>query len=566
MSGQRLRAQFTRLYHHFNGEDSDTTLQAIADILVCTRRNARMVLNKLEEQHWLTWAPSVGRGKLSRLTFLRTESALRDEQAAHWLAQGKMDQALACLDNDSTKLAALIQKQLGPSTLNGRQIVRLPYYRQLESLDPRTPLRRSEEHLVGQIFNGLVKYQEGNKQVCADLAHHWEALSHTHWRFYLRPGVRFHDGRMMREDDVVASLSALSSRRFFAHIAKVTSPAARIIDITLSSPDPRFDHALTLPEAVILPADCDQQKGSADQPIGTGPYRVAERQDHRLVLQAFDDYFGYRALTDEIQLMVFDEAAMCYLTPSTDRMPDYAVKPPAALSQKLEMDQGAGYLMLNCRDGLAKSARWRAYLHAKLSSLQLLPRLAANGMGEYRLFNAYGLMPGWIHHTQPVSMPELPGPTRLSVAYLADHPLYPLIATAIEAHLAEEGIQVETMALSPDAYFGGKYSRKIDIWLGAISFGIRGEEGLFNWLGNHDLFLHAFTDELLNKVTYYTTRWREQAKPDCAEALARELVAQQVVPLFHIWTGVVATPDLQDVASNAVGWFDFQSVWYKPSE
>ncbi|OOE49404.1 SgrR family transcriptional regulator [Salinivibrio kushneri] len=501
MSGQRLRAQFSRLYHHFNGESTDTTLQAVADILVCTRRNARMVLSKLEEQGWLTWQPSVGRGKLSRLAFLRSEMALREEQAAHWLAQGKMDQALACLDHDSTKLAALIQKQMGPSTQNGRQIVRLPYYRQLETLDPREPLRRSEQHLVGQIF---------------------------------------------------------------AHLSRVDSPGPRMIDVYLSSPDPRFDHALTLPEAVIRPADRHQAQSSSYQPIGTGPYRVAEKQPHRLVLEAFDDYFGYRALTDEIQIMVFDEAAMCYLTPSTSLTPERLASHQTTLSQKLEMDQGAGYLLLNCRDGLAKQPAWREYLHAKLSSLQLLPRLAHCGMGEYRLFNAYGLMPGWMHHGLSSMSPVVPSPTSLTVAYLSDHPLYPLIAKAIHAHLLEDGIQVKTLALSPTDYFSGQYGRKIDIWLGAMSFGERGQAGLFNWLGTHDLVLSACTDPMLKTIESHTQRWRDTQDDSCAEHLARCLVEHQMVPLFHIWMGVMATPDLQDVASNAVGWFDFKSVWHKP--
>ncbi len=112
-----------------------------------------------------------------------------------------------------------------------------------------------------------------------------------------------------------------------------------MIDINLSCPDPLFDHALTLPEALILPADCDNDKQFAYQPIGTGPYRVAERQAHRLVLEAFDDYFGYRALTDQIQIMVFDEAAMCYLTPSTTLTPERLASHQTTLSQKLEMDQ-----------------------------------------------------------------------------------------------------------------------------------------------------------------------------------------------------------------------------------
>lgn len=92
----------------------------------------------------------------------------------------------------------------------------------------------------------------------------------------------------------------------------------------------------------------------------------------------------------------------------------------------------------------------------------------------------------------------------------------------------------------------------------------RGQAGLFNWLGTHDLVLNACTDRLLTTIEVETQRWRETQDDHCAEMLARGLVEHQVIPLFHIWMGVMATPDLQDVASNAVGWFDFKSVWHKP--
>lgn len=36
MSSPRLRAQFETLFEHFNGEDSDTRIEDITEILFCT--------------------------------------------------------------------------------------------------------------------------------------------------------------------------------------------------------------------------------------------------------------------------------------------------------------------------------------------------------------------------------------------------------------------------------------------------------------------------------------------------------------------------------------------------
>ncbi len=51
MSSPRLRVQFETLFEYFDGKDSDVQLDdRLTDVLCCTRRNARMVLNKLEEE------------------------------------------------------------------------------------------------------------------------------------------------------------------------------------------------------------------------------------------------------------------------------------------------------------------------------------------------------------------------------------------------------------------------------------------------------------------------------------------------------------------------------------
>lgn len=54
MSSPRLRVQFETLFEHFQGQDVETQLEDVTDILFCTRRNARIVLNKMEEEGGLS--------------------------------------------------------------------------------------------------------------------------------------------------------------------------------------------------------------------------------------------------------------------------------------------------------------------------------------------------------------------------------------------------------------------------------------------------------------------------------------------------------------------------------
>ncbi len=45
----------------------------------------------------------------------------------------------------------------------------------------------------------------------------------------------------------------------------------------------------------------------ARHPIGTGPYRVVRNHPSQMKIHAFDDYFGYRALIDEVNIWVLPE-------------------------------------------------------------------------------------------------------------------------------------------------------------------------------------------------------------------------------------------------------------------
>ena len=45
----------------------------------------------------------------------------------------------------------------------------------------------------------------------------------------------------------------------------------------------------------------------ASLPLGTGPYRVSRQDALCLKLSAFDDYFGYRALLDEVEIWQLPE-------------------------------------------------------------------------------------------------------------------------------------------------------------------------------------------------------------------------------------------------------------------
>ncbi|MDI4702086.1 SgrR family transcriptional regulator, partial [Salmonella enterica subsp. enterica serovar Cerro] len=182
MPSGRLQQQFIRLWQCCDGKTQDTTLNELADLLNCSRRHMRTLLNTMQARGWLTWEAEVGRGKRSRLTFLYTGLALQQQRAEDLLEQDRIDQ-LVQLVGDKSAVRQMLISHLGRSFRQGRHILRVLYYRPMHNLLPGTALRRSETHIARQIFSSLTRVNEENGELEADIAHHWQQISPLLWRF-----------------------------------------------------------------------------------------------------------------------------------------------------------------------------------------------------------------------------------------------------------------------------------------------------------------------------------------------------------------------------------------------
>ena len=306
MPSARLQQQFIRLWQCCEGKSQETTLNELAALLSCSRRHMRTLLNTMQDRGWLTWEAEVGRGKRSRLTFLYTGLALQQQRAEDLLEQDRIDQ-LVQLVGDKATVRQMLVSHLGRSFRQGRHILRVLYYRPLRNLLPGSALRRSETHIARQIFSSLTRINEENGELEADIAHHWQQISPLHWRFFLRPGVHFHHGRELEMDDVIASLKRINTLPLYSHIADIVSPTPWTLDIHLTQPDRWLPLLLGQVPAMILPREWETLSNFASHPIGTGPYAVIRNSTNQLKIQAFDDFFGYRALIDEVNVWVLPE-------------------------------------------------------------------------------------------------------------------------------------------------------------------------------------------------------------------------------------------------------------------
>ncbi|MEZ9924250.1 transcriptional regulator [Vibrio breoganii] len=557
MSSPRLRTQFETLFEHFNGEDSDTRIEDITEILFCTRRNARIVLNKLSEEGWIEWHPSAGRGKQSKLIFKQNRQDVGEGLAKRYLEEGRIGQALQVLNQDANRLTQVIQDYLGVQHRQGQQVLSLPYYRQLSMLNPRKPHRRSEQNIIHQVFSGLTQLDENDK-LTQDLAHSWDNVEGSHWRFYLRAKVRFHNGQLLETEHVVEHLKSLANLPLFAHIQNVTTPSPLVIDVELSRADYHFDVLLAETVAKVLPYNSAEIEDFDRLPSGTGPYRVSVNDDKRLILEAYDSYFGFRPLVDRVEVWVIDEihSSIVYPSLSQPNMPTQRTDDDVAL------DPGCTYISVNQRSGLGRDKQWQEYFASKLTTFNLFAQLSQESIVELGLLPAHGLKPGW-YHSQPLRQLSPPQIETVSIAYHSEHPVFPTLSTAIASLLKQDGLAVQFIRYDhvPDDI------DSVDLWIKPMGLGTHRDDTLLGWLLDYSNLDHLSTDNQFEHIHQVVQEWQGQPNAGFpARELGRYLVENQlIIPMFHCWLGVSKDHcgALQNAKCNALGWFDFSKVWVK---
>ncbi len=600
MSGRRLEQQYLKLLGYFGLLEVTTTLQELADQLCCTRRHMRSLLTQMHSLGWINWQAEPGRGRRSCLQLLRNEHQLLSDKADKLLDAGCFSEAIELLGEEKQLIAPLLRAKLGYSIRADHQTLRVPYYRTMPNLYPGTPLRRSELHLVRQIFNGLTRINEEKGEVEADLAHHWRMLEPLHWRFYLRPSVQFHDGRELCAADVVASLTRCAHLPLYSHIAQISQCGTLGVDIQLLEPDLHLPLLLSNIEAMILPADHASQIAFAAKPVGTGAYCVAENNDWHLRLKAFDHYFGLRALLDEVEILMWpelsapqqlDESPMHLPKSGGDRAKstteistatatwlssslsdvDYAAGLAASFTGKpsdvfseMFLEKGGYFLLCDSRSSFWQGIEQRRWLREKLSPHVLLQQL----IEPIRHFwvPTGSLLPTWFHCMMPCNS-ESPFQSDqntkpvLRLAYHKQHPEYHMLTVLMTNLLALEGVELETVALTYTDWADG--NADVDLWLGTVNFAVPEVWNVGCWLLGTPLLRQSISGGDIAQLKDWMTKWRNNTI-NAEELMRFATTSGWLQPLFHHWMRLKGPEQAKGIHLNNLGWFDFKSTWIEP--
>jgi len=166
------------------------------------------------------------------------------------------------------------------------------------------------------VYDRLVYFDTMTGNLEPELALRWESDDQQTFTFYLREGVKFHNGDTFTAQDVVDSCLiaqanpgtlAFDQWKAIEHITAVNPTTVRM---TLEAPDNTFVYNISLPGGAIInkrARDLDPVEGAW---VGTGCFYVSDFISGNLTqLTRFDDYWGTKALTRVLNLRFMPEMA-----------------------------------------------------------------------------------------------------------------------------------------------------------------------------------------------------------------------------------------------------------------
>lgn len=176
---------------------------------------------------------------------------------------------------------------------------------------------RAAENVADLLYNGLVRLDDTLKPQ-PDLAERWETSPNDDIiTFTLRSNIRWSDGQTLTGADVAWTLSTLrtitatNSLLFDLRtvIAEVRAPLSSTVVLSLTRPYAPLLADLSLP---ILPrhkleSRSPQQLAALnflEEPVGSGPFRLAERSERGLTFTRNERYFRGRPNLDGVALVV----------------------------------------------------------------------------------------------------------------------------------------------------------------------------------------------------------------------------------------------------------------------
>lgn len=416
------------------------------------------------------------------------------------------------------------------------------------------------------------------------------------WRFKIREGVKFHNGKPLTPEAAAFSLNAARGKPGVlakSPIKEISAEGGDLV-VRLSEPYSTLPSLFTHASSQILEAESYDADKNTVKVIGTGPFAITLLQTpQRLAGKRFADYWGAKPAAEGVTYLAAPRSeTRTLMVQSGDA--DLAFNMDAASLKRLEMTANVkGFaipvarsvtMKLNAAHPGLDSARGRNAVNAAIdrqgiaASILREPKSLANqqfspmfgdwfieGMPQFRYdpkftrseFEAMGWKAGSDGYLAKDGK-------RLSLVLttFSDRPELPLIATSIQESLRQAGIEAKVSVNNSSAIPAGHHDGSLDMGLLARNYGVvrdpfvvvtedfrsgGGDWGAMNW-GNAEL------DDLLTKMKVSDGGAQYKVLSQRAARIIHD--EMPVIPVaWHVQT-VAVSKDLKNFALDP-----FQLTW-----
>ncbi len=195
-----------------------------------------------------------------------------------------------------------------------------------KTLDPINTDIAEAVHVITNVFDTLVTYDDVTTDLVPSLAEKWETTEDgLTWTFHLRPGVLFQDGtpcnaaavktsfeRLTQNDHPLVFDQARPYQSAYNMIQAIETPDDATVIFKLTHPSAIFLSNLAMfPASIVSPSGVKEQgKNFGGHPIGTGPLQFVKwTRGQQLVLERFEGHWRGAAEVKNVIIVPVKENA-----------------------------------------------------------------------------------------------------------------------------------------------------------------------------------------------------------------------------------------------------------------
>ena len=304
------------------------------------------------------------------------------------------------------------------------------------SLDAHWTTASITETLTNHIYEGLYSLDSSNRPIPMLAESHTVSKDGLVYTFKLRQGVKFHNGKEMTSEDVVASLArwgkqSIYGKALFAQVAEWKALDKYTVEMKLKEKSAIVLISLAVPNnfGAIYPKEIAEKfapEVKATEYIGTGPFRLAEwKPDQYIRMVRFDEYKsrneapngyggGKTAYLDEVRFQPVPEVATRVAQVETGEL-DFAddlnldaydrLKKNANLRPLVSKPYYWLVAVLNKKEGLMTNQKLRQAWQAAIDIEPIMKNVAGGRAEFYRMDASLAMVEIVSWHTKLSGLP-----------------------------------------------------------------------------------------------------------------------------------------------------------------